>query len=109
MFFCFIFFERSTMLSLNGYLGQVSSAWDDYDGDALARLLSFEDPHSMSPRLRAEEDPSREVERVLEEPIDDIVSDHLRACYQYANADFVAAYEHQVTLGKEISFLQFCV
>ncbi len=40
------------MISLGAYLSKVSAAWDDYDGDALARLVSFEDPHVMSPRLQ---------------------------------------------------------
>ena len=40
------------MLSMNGYLGQVSSAWEDYDGEKLARLISFDDAHIMSPKLQ---------------------------------------------------------
>lgn len=45
------------------------------------------------------EDPSREVERALEyDFIDDIVTDHLRACHYVNGADFVSAYECQVTL-----------
>jgi len=56
------------------------------------------------------EDPSTNVERILEEPIDDIVIEHLRACYHVAQADFVSAYECQVTLGMyftsfDINFL----
>lgn len=40
------------MISLGGYLTQVQNAWDDYDGDALAQLISFEDPHIMNPKLQ---------------------------------------------------------
>ena len=35
------------MKSLTSYLGQVQDAWNDYDGEALAKLLSFRDPHVM--------------------------------------------------------------
>lgn len=40
------------MMSMNHYLGQISSAWDEYDGETIAKLISFEDPHSMNPRLQ---------------------------------------------------------
>ena len=44
--------DQARMISMNNYLDQVSSAWDDYDGDKLARLISFDDPHIMSPKLQ---------------------------------------------------------
>ena len=40
---------------------------------------------------------------MLEEPIDDIVVDHLRAVYEAVNGKFVEAYESQVSLGKSVS------
>ncbi len=52
------------------------------------------------------EDPSREVERALDEPIDDIVVDHLKACYYASNGQFAIAYEHQVSLGKSTALFQ---
>ena len=57
-------------------------AWNDYDGETLARLISFDDRHARNSKFHKDDDPSDAVERVLEEPIDDIVSDHLRAVYQ---------------------------
>lgn len=48
-------------------------------------------------------DPTDAVERVLDEPIDDIVSDHLRACYEVAHGRYIEAYAHQVSLGEEDS------
>ncbi len=48
------------------------------------------------------QDPSDDVERVLEEPLDDIVSDHLRAVYQVSRGRYLEAYQHQVSLGKNI-------
>lgn len=40
------------MISMNGYLSQVYAAWDDYDGEALAKLVSFEDSHVLNPKLQ---------------------------------------------------------
>ena len=57
-------------------------AWNDYDGETLSRLISFDDRHARNSKFHKDDDPSDAVERVLEEPIDDIVSDHLRAVYQ---------------------------
>jgi len=94
------------MISLGSYLSAVSASWDDYDGEDLARLLSFEDSHYMSPKLQLE-DPYSDVQRALDEPIDDIVSEHLRACFHVANSDFVSAYECQVTLGKSPLFTSY--
>ena len=67
---------------MNTYLGSVEQAWNDYDGETLARLISFDDRHARNSKFHKDDDPADAVERVLEEPIDDIVSDHLRAVYQ---------------------------
>ena len=58
------------------------------------------------------EDPVQSVESVLqEEHIDDIISDHLRACYEVSNQRYIEAYDHQVSLGENhmISELKFVV
>ena len=85
------------MISMSTYLGRVSESWDDYDGHSLAGLISFEDDHVMNSNLQVE-DPADDVERVLEEPIDDIVCDHLRAVHEVAHGRYVEAYDHQVSL-----------
>ena len=46
--FCYCLFPgRSMQQSVSSYLGEVLDAWNDYDGEALARLLSFRDQHVM--------------------------------------------------------------
>ena len=90
------------MISLNSYLSEISSAWDDYDGDAIAPLISFEDKHVLNPKLQLE-DPADQVERALDEPIDDIVTHHLKVVYAVANGQFVEAYDNQVSMGKNLS------
>jgi len=82
---------------MNTYLGAVEQAWNDYDGETLARLISFDDRHARNSKFHKDDDPSDAVERALEEPIDDIVSDHLRAVYQAAHDRYVSAYECQVS------------
>lgn len=84
------------MSSLTGYLAAVEQAWDDYDGDALARLVSLDDAHAKSAKILAVDNPTSAVEDSLEEPIDDIVSDHLRAAKDAADGRFVEAYDSQV-------------
>ncbi len=37
---------------MDRYLDQLAAAWEDYDGDVLGRLISFEDKHVRNPRLQ---------------------------------------------------------
>ena len=82
------------MTSLNSYLSAVENAWNDYDGEVLASLLSFQDPHARNPRLQLE-NPENEVESVLESPIDELVALHLRAAWAVSRKDYVEAYKCQ--------------
>ena len=54
----------------------------------LAALLSFKDSHIANPKLQLEE-PEAAVERVLDPPLDEMIAAHLRACWAWANSDFV--------------------
>jgi len=89
-------------MALSSYLKQASAAWNDYDGNALAELLSLRDKHARNPKLLAE-DPSRAVTS-LEEMLDDLVLDHLLVIKQVSNHAFVEAYEHQVSLGRSLYY-----
>ena len=77
-------------MSVQNYLRTVEEAWNDYDGDTLANLLSFQDNHVTNPQLQIE-DPEAQVERALESPIDALVAFHLRACWAVTKKDFVEA------------------
>jgi len=81
-------------MSMNTYLSKVSKTYDNYDGDGLAVLLSFDDSHIANSRLQIQ-DPESQVERVLEQPLDEMVAAHIRACWAWANADFVEAFKCQ--------------
>ncbi len=39
-------------LSLSGYLGRLSHAWENFDGQSLANLLSFSDTHIANSKLQ---------------------------------------------------------
>lgn len=86
------------MQSVTGYLREVQEAWNDYDGEVLARLLSFRDPHVMNSRIQLE-NPEREVEQILDAQIDEIVAAHMRCCWAVAvKGDFKEAYSCQAAL-----------
>ena len=59
------------MQSINGYLGDVDNAWNDYNGETLAKLLSFRDVHVFNPRLQLE-NPEPAVEKILGSQIDEV-------------------------------------
>lgn len=86
------------MQSVSSYLGEVHEAWNDYDGDLLAKMLSFRDPHVMNPRIQLEH-PEREVEKILDAQIDEIVASHMRCCWAVAaKSDFKEAYSCQAAV-----------
>ena len=57
--------------TINAYLGDVDSAWNDYNGEELAKLLSFRDIHVFNPRLQLE-NPESAVEKMLDPQIDEV-------------------------------------
>ncbi len=84
-------------MSLTNYLKAVEHAWNDYDGESLATLLSFQDSHVTKSQLQIE-NPEAEVERVLDNPIDELVAAHIRAIWATAKKDFVEAYRCQTLI-----------
>ena len=84
-------------MSVDNYLSSVANAWDDYDGESLATLLSFQDSHVTKSQLQLE-NPDRQVSAVLQEPIDELVAAHLRACWASAKKDYVEAYKCQALI-----------
>jgi len=83
-----------SVYSVNSYLSKVSQAWDVGEGNLLADLLSFQDPHIASRSLQIP-DPECQVERVLDPPLDEMVAAHLRGCWAWAESDFSEAYRCQ--------------
>lgn len=65
--------------NLSSYLNSVQRAWSAQDG-IVASLISLKDRHVLSRSLQLEM-PENMVERILDSPIDDIVSSHLKVLY----------------------------
>lgn len=80
--------------SINSYLSKINQAWMAGDGDILATLLSFQDSHITNRGLQIA-DPESQVERVLDQPLDEMVAAHLRGCWAWAESDFSEAYRCQ--------------
>jgi hypothetical protein len=91
-------------MTLNSYLSKVNNAYEDYDGKSLSSLLSFEDSHITSPKLQIQE-PESAVERTLEQPLDEVVAAHLRACWAWANSEFNEAFKCQEIVVNSFSRL----
>lgn len=66
--------------NLSSYLNSVQRAWSAQDGRVVATLISLKDRHVLSRNLQLEM-PENMVERMLDSPIDDIVSAHLKVLY----------------------------
>lgn len=66
--------------NLSSYLNSVQRAWSAQDGRVVASLISLKDRHVVSRSLQLEM-PENMVERILDSPIDDIVSSHLKVLY----------------------------
>ncbi|XP_043225475.1 PCI domain-containing protein 2-like [Amphibalanus amphitrite] len=81
-------------MSLNAYLGQVSSAWGRRRGPQAAELLSLRHPHVMSSRLQLEH-PEDHVQDVLDSPLDELVAAHLRCVWAVSNNDYSEAHRCQ--------------
>lgn len=62
---------------LNGKCLQLSRAWEEYDGDRVAQLLSLQDPHVQSAKL-TERDPETILAGGLDSPLNEMTIFHLR-------------------------------
>uniref|UniRef100_A0A0K8TTQ2 PCI domain-containing protein 2 homolog n=1 Tax=Tabanus bromius TaxID=304241 RepID=A0A0K8TTQ2_TABBR len=66
--------------TLNNYLSGVQRVWHAHDGKTVASFISLNDKHIMNRNLYLET-PESAVERILDPPIDEIVSAHLKVLY----------------------------
>ncbi|QQP41971.1 Uncharacterized protein FKW44_016495 [Caligus rogercresseyi] len=81
--------------SLGGYFKSVEEAWNNYDGEELARLVSFRDPHVYSSKLQLE-DPESLVDESLDTSINDLIASHLRCSWSFlVKKDALEAYRCQ--------------
>lgn len=66
--------------SIQTYLNAVARTWHAPDGLLVATFISLRDSHATNPHLQ-EEYPENIVARILDQPIDEIVLEHIKVIY----------------------------
>lgn len=66
--------------SLATYLNAVQRTWEAQDGHLVASFLSLRDRHATNRNLHVEY-PDDLVEKILDQPIDEILSAHIKVLY----------------------------
>lgn len=66
--------------SLTTYLNAVQRTWAAQDGHLVATFLSLRDRHATNPKLQVEY-PENLVERIVDPPIDEILTAHIKVVY----------------------------
>lgn len=66
--------------SITTYLNAVQRTWAAQDGKLVAQFLSLRDRHATNPNLH-EQYPENLIERILDPPIDEIVSAHVKVLF----------------------------
>lgn len=85
-FFCFFRIEKRVIEmfgSIATYLNAVQRTWAAQDGDLVATFLSLRDRHAINSNLHVEY-PENLVERIVDPPIDEILSAHIKVLYYLA-------------------------
>lgn len=66
--------------SITTYLNAVQRSWAAQDGHFVAAFLSLRDRHTTNPKLQVEY-PENLVERIVDPPIDEILTAHIKVVY----------------------------
>lgn len=88
-------------MSMNDYLSRVQNALYNQDGDSLSYLASFRDPHVMNFRLHMEK-PERQVENMVDPPLDEIFAGHIKAMWAIYNSNKVEAWKAQTMVVQGV-------
>jgi len=80
---------------LDQYLNAVYEAAEGGQGEALANLVSLQNPHFSRSRLNLNEDA---IDSYLQPPVSEIVSAHLHAVNCIHGNDWLKAFEYQCTM-----------
>lgn len=94
--------------SINQYLDEVSNAWNCRNAARLSNVLSLRHAHAASSKLQIPAG-TREVERLRQSPLDEVVVAHLRVIWALNEPDYAEAYRCQSALVLTFSrMLQAC-
>lgn len=66
--------------SITTYLNAVARTWHACDGEIVGQLVSLRDRHATNAQLQVEF-PENMVERILDSPVDEIVTEHIKVLY----------------------------
>lgn len=66
--------------SLLTYLNAVARSWHAQDGELVATFISLRDRHATNHHLQVEY-PESNVERILDSPIDEIYTEHIKVLW----------------------------
>lgn len=67
-------------MNLYTYLSTVSRLWNNGDGNGVSRFLTLQGNHVANQNLHVE-DPEPIVRRSIEDPLDEVVTAHIRVLY----------------------------
>lgn len=70
--------------SITTYLNAVQRTWAAQDGCLVATFLSLRDRHATNPNLYVEY-PDNLVDRIVDPPIDEILSAHIKVLYHLSS------------------------
>ena len=83
--------------SVNQYLQELNNTISRQDGSYFADLLGFKHPHIASKKLQLK-DPGNIASSWFEAPLDEVISNHLRAVCSVCDNDYWEAYQSQVAV-----------
>ncbi|CAG7733271.1 unnamed protein product [Allacma fusca] len=86
-------------ITLNSYLHQIYSAYEDYNGEKVASLLSIEDPHVLSTKLTGSNF-ENSVQDVLHSPLAEMVILHLNVLKKVTEQNMDEALVYQCQFGQ---------
>lgn len=67
-------------MNLHQYLNAVGRLWNNYDGSAVSKFISLSGHHTKNRSLHIE-NPENSIERVMEPPLDEVISCHLKVLF----------------------------
>jgi len=86
-------------MTINSYIHQIESAWENEDGLRVGELLSLQDPHVSSSRLTAE-DPEESIRDALEPPLSEMAVCHFQTLRALSRQNVNTALQFQCQLGQ---------
>lgn len=79
----------------------MDQAWNYGNADLLAAYLSYRHEHYKSQKLRVA-NPEAMASKILEKPLDEVVSYHLKCLDALQNGDVLQAFHHQYSMLQSL-------